>query len=92
MRGASARFIFAIANSNPGWQEAARVELIHALHVDYTAADMIISLVSIDLMLGRIDEAQAYYSQFKLAAKSSPLIKLVEQNRQQSRPAVAAHP
>ena len=93
IRGASGRIAgeIALRTDNKGWKEAARIELKAALEKDYTAADLLHRLITIDLQLGHNVEAQHYYDQFKRVAKASPLIKLVE-THQQASAAVAGDP
>ena len=84
-RGASARqlSIIALQQEDKGWLNAARSEVIYALKTDYSAADLLLKLVAIDLKLGDDKEAQTVFEQFKRVNPSSPIIKLVEeQNRQ----------
>jgi hypothetical protein len=92
-RAASARYISiaALNTSNKQWLEAARVECIIALQVDYSSADILLKLMAIDLQLNNVAEAQFFYEQFKRVDASSPVIKLVdEHNRQQAGAAVAS--
>lgn len=62
-----------VLQASPEWKLAALPELKAALDTDPTQADLLAMIVSIDLSLDRTEEAQAYYDQFKLVAKSSPL-------------------
>ena len=94
MRGASARLISSVAimTENEAWGQAAIAELKHALETDYTAGDMLIRLIALDLATGNNTEAQLYYNQFKRVAKASPLIQLVAQAHQEASSPVAGKP
>jgi hypothetical protein len=84
-RGASARVLAATVlqqTNDKFWLEAARTELINALKVDYSAADMLLKLIVIDLKLDRIEEANFMYEQFKRVDPKSPVIAEIEKARQ----------
>lgn len=84
--------VFAIQTQDKTWLEAARAELIYALRADYSSADLLLKLIAIDLKLGHNDEAQFIYEQFKRVDPASPVIKLVDQNRQQGAEPSPPHP
>ena len=82
----------ALSNKDPEWEAAARSELLIALQTDFSSADLLAKLITVDLDLKNDTEAQHYYDQFKRVAKASPLIQLVAHSHQQGRPAVTAPP
>ena len=57
-----------------GWVETARTEIFNALKTDYSMPDLLLKMSLLDLALGRNDEAQFYYEQFRLADPASPII------------------
>ena len=86
-RGASARIlaIVGLTQEDLGWAHAARAELMVAVQRDFSAADLLLKLVAIDLKLKEFQEAKFVYEQFKRVDPKSPIIKLVdEQIRQQA--------
>lgn len=93
-RGASAHIIAvtALSSNDKSWMQAARPELIKAIQTDYSSADLLLKLITIDLKLGLGDEAQFVYEQFKRVDRKSPLIALVDQQHQQAGDAVASKP
>ena len=74
-RDASARILAVAAIQLPDrkWSELARLELIRALEVDYSSADLLLKLVAVDLKLGNKDEAKIVFQKFKRADPKSPL-------------------
>ena len=74
--------ILAIQNQTPELLEGARAELVYAIQVDSSSADLLLKLMAIDLTLKRDQEAQFFYDQFKRVNAGSPVIKLVEQAHQ----------
>lgn len=89
MRGASARQMadYALQSQNTDWMKAARAELIVALRRDPTSADMMQSLITIDLGLGQNAEAQSTFDSLQritprapVFTTKNPLIELVEQS------------
>ena len=93
-RNASARWlaILALQNQTPELLEGARAELVYAIKIDYSAADLLLKLMAIDLTLGRDPEAQFFYDQFKRVNSGSPVIKLVEQAHQKQAAPSPANP
>ena len=82
----------AVAGEVPVLKRPARAELLHALDIDYTSADLLIDLVSLDLDLGNFDEAQRYYDQFKLVAKGSKLNQFVKDLHERQQPPSLPNP
>lgn len=80
MRGASARLmaVIAIDNNDKAWGQASIPELKKALEVDYTSADLLFKLITIELNLGQDKEAQFYFNRFKLVDSHSPFIRFVK--------------
>jgi hypothetical protein len=80
-RGASARVLAAAAlqSGNETWLNFARLECIAALQTDFSAADILLKLIAVDLKLNRFQEAQFMYDQFKRVDARSPVIKFVEE-------------
>ncbi len=72
-----------LTSDNKQWLEAARPELIAALNVDFSTADLLLKLIAVDLKLNNTTEAQSFYEQFKRVNPKSPLIKLVDENNRQ---------
>lgn len=70
----------AMTTTDKTWLPAARWECLVALQTDYSSADMIIKVVTIDLMLGNNDEANALFALFKRVDAKSDVIKLMEPN------------
>jgi hypothetical protein len=93
-RDASARYVAvaALTSDNKQWLEAARVECIIALQVDYSTADLLLKLMAIDLKLDNVKEAQFFYDQFKRVNPKSPVIQLVDENNRQKAGAAVASP
>ena len=75
-RAASARTLAVAAIQLPDrkWSELARLELIKALQVDYSSADLLLKLVAVDLKLGNKDEAKIVFDKFKRADRKSNLV------------------
>ena len=69
------------------WLNAARAELLQAIQVDYSMADLLIKLVAVDLALDNVSEAQFIFDQFKRVDPISPVVKLVEENNRQKQAA-----
>lgn len=78
--------------NNTEWKSAARIEILHALRVDKTAADLLLQLISIDLDLGLHEEADAYYQRFKLVARIDPLIQFVKDLHERQPPPSLPNP
>jgi hypothetical protein len=81
-RKASAIALASIAltnDSEPLWKEAALPELLQALKIDPTAADLLAPLITFELDLHKDRDAQSHYAMFKRVAKNSPLNGLVHQ-------------
>ena len=93
-RSASARVMGAasLQVGNESWLEAARLECIAALQTDFSAADILLKLVAIDLKLNRVTEAQFMYDQFKRVDAKSPVIAYVEKLHVQAGDAVTGKP
>ena len=70
----------------------ARAELLNAIDTDYTSADLLIDLVTLDLDLGNFEEAQKYYDQFKLVAKGSKLNQFVKDLHERQQPPSLPNP
>ena len=93
-RAASARIIAisALSSGEKAWLNAARPELIKAIQTDYSSADLLLKLITIDLKLENYSEAQFVYDQFKRVDRKSPLIALVDQQHQQQAAPSPANP
>lgn len=93
-RGLAARLTSAIAlqTNDRQWLDIARYECIRALHTDYSAADILLRLVTVDARLGRKEEAQFIYQQFKRVDAKSPVISYVEKSHVQAGAAVTGKP
>lgn len=81
-RGGSCRVsaAYALQTNERGYWEFSRAECLRALQVDFSAADILLKTVALDLKLDNLAEAQFLYDQFKRADASSPVIKYVEQH------------
>lgn len=79
--------VVAIQTDNKVWMDAARVELINAVRIDYSSADLLLKLIAIDLKLEHTQEAQFFYEQFKRVDPVSPVIQLVEHAAHQQKAA-----
>lgn len=82
----------ALKTHNEQWLDAARIEILNALQVDYTDPGLLFELITIDLELDRIDEAKGLYGQFRRVGGSNPFIELVDKSHQRQPSAVAAEP
>jgi len=71
----------ALQNQYNDWLEAAQLDCIKAIIIDYSSADMLIKLVAIDLRLNKITEAQFVYDQFRRVDPKSPIIQQIEKNQ-----------
>lgn len=69
----------ALENADAAFLKAAVPELKVALQTDPTEADLLAMLIAFDLASGNTAEAQTYYDTFKIVAKQSPLIEMVNQ-------------
>lgn len=67
----------ALAQPDPRWGEAALPELLEALKLDPTSADLLAPTITIEIAQDRIADAKRHYAMFKRVAKQSPLIGLV---------------
>lgn len=65
------------SEQEPRWRDVALPELLSALHDDPTSAELLAPLITIELAMGRDEQARAHYGMFKAVAKSSPLNEIV---------------
>lgn len=80
----------AMQSQDKGWEQAARLEIINALQTDPTAADIMLDLITIDLNMDNVKEAQFYYDQFKRISRKSPFIQFVKDlHKQPAAPSLA---
>jgi hypothetical protein len=65
------------------WQIVAIGEVRAALRDDPTSADLIGKLIGFEMAIGEIEDAKADFGRFKLIARKSKLIPIIEQTLQE---------
>jgi hypothetical protein len=71
----------AVGEDTDQWKRAALPELRLALQRDPTSPDLLAMAIAFDLAVGEVDEAKAYYEQFKQAAPMSVLPEWIKRGK-----------